>query len=93
MSKGGLDGQADPFGAEALLGDLRAPAVAAALDIGLRAHFRSNGGEPIGDAAMRGWQMHNGIDYEAGGGRKSEGTKVGATELGTEPDPGGEEDY
>ena len=93
LSKGGLDGQADPFGAEAMFGDLRAPAVAAALDIGLRAHFRSNSGEPIGDAAMRGWQMHNGIDYEAGGGTQSEKTKAGATELGTEADPGGEDDY
>jgi hypothetical protein len=65
LSMGGLDGQADPFGAEAVLGDDREPAIAAALDLGLRSHFRANGGEPIGDSAMRGWQMHNGIDYEA----------------------------
>jgi hypothetical protein len=95
LSKGGLDGQADPFGTEAMFGDLREPAVAAALDIGLRAHFRSNGGEPIGDAAMRGWQMHNGIDYEARWDRDGvhhEVPRTGATELGTEAMPGGDDD-
>ena len=65
LSQGAIDGKADPFGAGAILSDDREPAIAATLDIGLRSHFRANGGEPIGDAAMRAWQMHNGVDYEA----------------------------
>lgn len=65
LSKGAIDGKADPFGANAILSDVREPADAAVLDLGLRQHFRANGGEPIGDAVIRGWQMHNGVDFEA----------------------------
>ena len=58
------DGQADPLGFEAGLGDDEEPAEGLGADIALRSHFRVNGGEPIGDAAMRGWQMRNGVDFE-----------------------------
>jgi len=58
------DGQADPLGIEAGLGDDEEPAEGVAADIALRSHFRVNGGEPIGDLALRGWQMPNGVDFE-----------------------------
>ena len=67
LSKGAIDGKADPFGAGAIFSDVREPAVAASLDLGLRSHFRANGGEPLGDAGVRGWQMHNGVGYRAQG--------------------------
>jgi hypothetical protein len=35
------------------------------IDLGLRSHFRAQGGEPVGDSVVRGWDMHNGVDYEA----------------------------
>jgi hypothetical protein len=44
---------------------------------------------------MRGWQMHNGIDYEARWDRDGvhhEVPRTGATELGTEAMPGGDDD-
>ena len=54
---------ADPFGLEDALGDQEEPAEGAMLDLGLRSHFRTQGGEPVGDAVVRGWDMHHGVDY------------------------------
>jgi len=34
-------------------------------DSRLRSHMRANGGEPVGDALINGWQMANGIDWAA----------------------------
>lgn len=64
LSKGAIDGHADPFGVAALLDDAVEPAEGVALDKALRTHFRVSGGEPIGDAALRGWDMQHGVDYE-----------------------------
>ena len=47
------------------LDDDKVPAEAAVADELLRSHWRVMGGEPIGDAALRGWQMHNGVDFES----------------------------
>jgi hypothetical protein len=60
LSEGALDGHADPFGFADALDDKQEPAEGAALDLGLRSHFRTNGGEPVGDSVVRGWDMHNG---------------------------------
>jgi hypothetical protein len=53
--------------------------------------MRSNGGEPVGDAFINGWQMTNGIDWEApaAGG---EGEGEGAGEGAGEGDKGGEDE-
>jgi len=65
MSQGAIDGHADPFGAAAVFDDTEEPAEAVKLDKALRSHFRAQGGEPMGDAFLRGWDMHNGVDYQA----------------------------
>jgi len=65
LSEGAIDGHADPFGLEDALGDQEEPAEGAMLDLGLRSHFRTQGGEPVGDAVVRGWDMHHGVDYES----------------------------
>lgn len=60
LSEGALDGHADPFGLADALDDKQEPAEGVYLDLGLRSHFRTHGGEPVGDAVVRGWDMHNG---------------------------------
>ena len=59
------DGHADPFGVSQVFDDDEEPGEAPALDEALRSHFRVNSGEPIGDSVMRGWNMHNGVDFES----------------------------
>ena len=59
------EGHADPFGVTTVFDDDVEPGEAAVLDEALRSHFRSNKGEPIGDSIIRGWNMHNGVDYES----------------------------
>ena len=59
------DGHADPFGVNDVFDDDQEPGEASILDEALHSHFRHPGGEPIGDSALRGWNMHNGIDYES----------------------------
>ena len=65
LSKGGLEGVADPFGVVGTFEDDREPVGVADLDAGIHNLFRHNGGEPVGDMIVRGWDMHNGVDHVA----------------------------
>ena len=65
LSKGGLEGVADPFGVVGTFADDREPVGVADLDAGIHNLFRHNGGEPVGDMIVRGWDMQNGVDHVA----------------------------
>jgi hypothetical protein len=65
MSNGGLEGVADPFGVVGAFADDEQPLDVAYLDQGIGHMFRQNGGEPVGDIIVRGWDMHNGVDHVA----------------------------
>jgi len=65
LLNGAVNGRADPFGFGNELGDEEDAASEVEFDSRLRSHMRANGGEPVGDALINGWQMANGIDWAA----------------------------
>ena len=63
-AKGHLDGVPDGLQVENLMSDDVEPAEAVQADAALKAHFRANTGEPVGDFSVRGWNPINMVDYE-----------------------------
>ncbi|EKX54539.1 hypothetical protein GUITHDRAFT_100015 [Guillardia theta CCMP2712] len=63
IAKGSLNGKADPFGFQSELEDEELPEQLVAMHRNPLDPF-SRYGEPITDAIVRGWDMHNGIDFQ-----------------------------
>jgi len=62
IARGSLNGKADPFGFQGELEDEELPEEVVASQRNLVSTF-SRYGEPITDAIIRGWDMHNGVDF------------------------------
>ncbi|EKX37412.1 hypothetical protein GUITHDRAFT_116372 [Guillardia theta CCMP2712] len=63
IAKGSLNGKADPFGFLGELQDDEMPEKLVARQRNPMNSF-SRFGEPISDAMMKGWDMHNGVDFQ-----------------------------